>query len=285
MYRLMGRILQHPRLAGPKDQKWVTIGMGLWLFSPLTAVISTRGSGESLVTCLILGMLYELLNGRQCIPGAMLSVEDTSPIESQNRPCCLADRIVPAALCLGLAVHWRLYPIMYGLPILRFLAAQSRRQPRSVLNELCSQRGFLFGTVSGITFLALGLGCWSAYGHQFLEEAFLYHLKRTDPRHNFSPYFLSAYLASSSHLSSAYSIGRYALEELETCGFGYRLQLLDCTPFACRAFSFAQLVLTAVLGWTGNNNVVGAMFLQTIAFVTVNKVCERLRSLLYWIMS
>lgn len=38
-------------------------GLAIWLFSPFTAVISTRGSGESLVTCMLLGMLAALGSG------------------------------------------------------------------------------------------------------------------------------------------------------------------------------------------------------------------------------
>jgi hypothetical protein len=31
--------------------------VALWLFSPVTATISTRGNGEALVTCMLLGLL------------------------------------------------------------------------------------------------------------------------------------------------------------------------------------------------------------------------------------
>lgn len=41
-------------------QRW---GLALWLFSPFTATISTRGSGEALVTCMLLGLLLALEAG------------------------------------------------------------------------------------------------------------------------------------------------------------------------------------------------------------------------------
>ena len=41
-----------------------SLGVALWLFSPFTVAISTRGSGEALVTCMLLGMLLALDTGR-----------------------------------------------------------------------------------------------------------------------------------------------------------------------------------------------------------------------------
>lgn len=40
-------------------------GVALWLFSPFTVAISTRGNGEALVTCMLLGLLLALETGAQ----------------------------------------------------------------------------------------------------------------------------------------------------------------------------------------------------------------------------
>lgn len=112
---------------------------------------------------------------------------------------------MPAALLFGLAVHWRLYPIVFALPLLRHFALRSRRRPPanlSLLAGLLSRDGLAFGLLSGGTFLALLAGMYRLYGWQFLQETYLYHATRTDPRHNFSAYFLPAYLASSGAPSS-----------------------------------------------------------------------------------
>lgn len=52
----------------------------------------------------------------------------------------------------------------------------------------------VFGTVAAATFAGLGIGCYALYGQPFLQEAYLYHGSRRDPRHNFAPYFYPAYL-------------------------------------------------------------------------------------------
>lgn len=156
-----------------------------------------------------------------------------------------AGRLVPATLLFGLAVHWRLYPIIYALPLLRHFAleqaatagaagtkaaaiaadsdssaegmAGSRRSRRrsgaaaawlpAVAGQLLSLRGFAFGALSGALFLALAAVCYRLYGWPFLHETYLYHAARTDPRHNFSPYFYPAYLASAGGRAAAWDVG------------------------------------------------------------------------------
>ncbi|RMZ53795.1 hypothetical protein APUTEX25_003934 [Auxenochlorella protothecoides] len=190
---------------------WVKAGLAVWLFSPFTAVISTRGSGEALVTCMLLGMLCLLDAGRPLLAG----------------------------LCYGLAVHWRLYPIIYALPLLRNLAM--RRGAR-----LLSIPGIVFGAAAAAAFLTLGGLGYHLYGHSFLQETYLYHLGRVDPRHNFSPFFLPTYLASGG--GAGISIGG--------------------------VFGAAQALLITVLGWLHAADLPYAMLLQTLAFVTFNKVAR-----------
>ena len=48
--------------------------------------------------------------------------------------------------------------------------------------------------MAAATFAGLGLGCYALYGQPFLQEAYLYHGSRRDPRHNFAPYFYPTYL-------------------------------------------------------------------------------------------
>lgn len=118
---------------------------------------------------------------------------------------------MPAALLFGLAVHWRLYPVIFALPLLRhFALARHRAAQRTsaaaatgpwrllaaLFDGLWSPSGLAFGAISGGLFLGLAALFYRLYGHPFLHETYLYHTGRTDPRHNFSPYFYPAYLAT-----------------------------------------------------------------------------------------
>ncbi len=172
----------------------------IWLFSPFTATISTRGSGESLVVCMLMGMV--VLLKRQ--------------------------RVVWAAVLYGLAVHWRIFPIIFAPTILLYLSlvGPSDGEGRgdegrgdegrgdegrgdegrgdegrggsggaaSLARAYVSARGVLFGVVSAGVFFALGAAMHGMYGREFVDETYLYHLVRVDPRHNFSFYFYPAYL-------------------------------------------------------------------------------------------
>lgn len=48
------------------------LGVALWLFSPFTVAISTRGNGEALVTLMLLGLLLALDAGAARVLGCLL---------------------------------------------------------------------------------------------------------------------------------------------------------------------------------------------------------------------
>ncbi|XP_022847419.1 GPI mannosyltransferase 1-like isoform X2 [Olea europaea var. sylvestris] len=70
------------------------------------------------------------------------------------------------------------------------------------LTSIFTWRGLVFGFVSGSIFFILTGLCFYFYGWDFLDEALLYHLTRTDPRHNFSIYFYHIYLHYEQEFSS-----------------------------------------------------------------------------------
>jgi phosphatidylinositol glycan class M len=207
--------------ASPRAQ---ALGAGVWLFSPFTATISTRGNGEAVVTCMLLGMLACLQSGehsplpcqRCCplLPAALPAPRSGSAQRNDTLSCqgaTVAGRIVAAAALYGLAVHWRLYPILFALPLVRHLALRHlaaggsrRRGPsgassdssawRRLLRGVVSPAGAAFGAASAAVFLSLGAAMYRLYGSPFLHHTYLYHASRTDPRHNFSPFFYPAYL-------------------------------------------------------------------------------------------
>ena len=117
-------------------------------------------------------------------------------------------------------------------------------------------QGALFGFASGGMFAALGVVCYAAYGQDYLQEAFLHHLTRRDPRHNFSSYFYPIYLE---HYSGSADPGA-----------GLRGGAGQPDAAACAFAPQAVLLLTLAVRF--HRNLPLCWLLQTIAFVALNKV-------------
>jgi len=187
-----------------------------WLYNPMVIGVSTRGSAEAIMAVLILITLYL----------AKLKVTFLSGI------------------FLGLSIHFKLYPIIYCLPI--YLSLTNEFHSQSKLQLLLPNRHkirLVIGTIiSFCTFTGLG---FYMYGEQYLEEGFLYHLTRIDTRHNFSVFFYLLYITADYHIPG-----------LSLCTFG------------------PQVVLVTSLGIKFGNHLDLnlAMFAQTLVFVTFNKV-------------
>jgi phosphatidylinositol glycan class M len=158
-------------------------------------------------------------------------------------------------------VHFRIYPIIYALPIVLFLnddyPSIALRNAKLGVNANKGTLGWIsrervtFSLVSGGVFLALTGICYAIYGVEFLNEGLLYHLTRTDPRHNFSIYFYYIYLH--------HSLGFTLLE-----------RLLAFVPQMG-----VQLALASFL----SKDLAFCIFTQTVAFVAFNKVCPPYRYL------
>ncbi|KAK8344603.1 hypothetical protein V6Z12_A07G089200, partial [Gossypium hirsutum] len=221
-----------------------TYSMLIWLFNPFTFTIGTRGNCEPIVCAIILWIIICLINGN----------------------------VVQAAFWYGLIVHFRIYPIIYALPIVIFLDPRffrsgtkpllsdwtsdpgKARQINSELIDKCAvcdvwkstftRSRILFGLISGTVFLLCTGFFFHLYGWEFLHEALLYHLTRTDARHNFSIYFYHIYLNYERELS--------VLEKLVSFLPQFIVQLVLILCFA--------------------KDLVFCFFVQTVAFVAFNKV-------------
>ena len=230
----------------------------LFLYSPITVNVSTRGNADSLVCALVLSTVYLL-------------------IKKSTRW---------AAIMYGLAVHMKIYPIVYALPLVLFLdesynpadfplvlrnpapntttpttngttnASPSSSTDSSIIPvwlrnlfqwiyRFCTWRRIEFGLISGFTFLILTGIFYYIYGYIFLYETYLYHFIRADNRHNFSAYFYDIYL-------------RYDLPAART-GTG----LLSFIP---------QFGTVLLLGSLYYRDLLFCLFVQTLSFVTWNKV-------------
>lgn len=224
-------------------EKICTYCVMAWLFNPFTFTIGTRGNCEPIVCAVILWVMT----------------------------CIMRGKVHQAAIWYGLIVHFRIYPIIYALPIVLVLDPQyiqSGQKPMlvkwsscqgessqclggtdpkslwTVFSSIFTVTRILFGLISGAVFLGFTGLFYYFYGWEFLHEALLYHLTRTDPRHNFSIYFYHIYL----HYEHELSI----LEKLVSFLPQFTVQMVLMFTFALD-LPFCFLV-------------------QTVAFVAFNKV-------------
>lgn len=132
----------------------------LWLFNPLTLVISTRGNADSLAVFLVM-LTLDLLQ---------------------------RNRILMAGLLHGVSVHFRLYPMIFSLPMFLSLSKNNRFLPNKDQWKLTLSCAFSIFALTAISYYL--------YGFKFFYESFLYHLVRKDTKHNFSVYFYMLYLSA-----------------------------------------------------------------------------------------
>lgn len=200
----VGLILRQILMKQGIEKKRATAHAGIWLFCPFTAVASTRGSADSIVCALVLVTLLLFLDKKYSL----------------------------AAIMLGLCVHVKLYPVIFGIPMYLALDSESEKESNRSRKSGISQNGtrsegshehggsnlrdylrerkesyvliywiqkqlkwskLKFAFLSLGTFLVLTGFFYILYGPASLYEGLIYHFVRKDTRHNFSIYFLSTY--------------------------------------------------------------------------------------------
>lgn len=198
----------------------------VWLWNPMVANISTRGSAEGLLGVLVAALLWATLTRRAVLAGVIL----------------------------GLAVHFKIYPFIYGVSILWWWDAErDGAAPILRLDLLSRIVGFVtpsrvkLALAALVTFVGLNVVMYVQYGIPFLHHTFLHHLTRIDHRHNFSPYSTLLYLTAAGGVTS-------------------RFEALAFLP----QLSLSVVALPLVLA---KKSLATAMLAQTFAFVTFNKVC------------
>jgi len=188
---------------------WIAL---VWALNISFAVISTRGSSDSIHNFMILSVLK----------------------------LTFMKNYIPAGLLLGLSIHLRLYPIIFVPAIILHILRPDKKRKMSWSSQTFERNGVssltnvpakiqvfhIFPTFIAThlephfrtieytrcrvydaarfimsTFAAFALSTTSAfllYGWEYMENALLYHLKRMDSRHNFSPHFFWLYLTDMS---------------------------------------------------------------------------------------
>ncbi|KAK5936670.1 GPI mannosyltransferase 1 [Knufia obscura] len=221
---LIYRLLQKQGMEKANALKYASV----WLLNPMVANISTRGSSEGLLCVLVMATLYAFETRRINLAGALL----------------------------GLSVHFKIYPFIYGVSMFWALKSKPASAPNFTdfgsITTLINKGRIQLVASSLAVFTALNLLMYSRYGQPFLEHTFLYHFTRTDHRHNFSLYNALLYF------SSADASAQPSILSAE------RLAFLPQLSLSC--------ILLSLLPST-SYSLATTMLAQTLAFVTFNKVC------------
>lgn len=123
------------RLRGVQRCK-VTFSVSLWLLNPLTATVSSRGNAESIVAVLVLLTFYLVI----------------------------CKKLYLAAIFFGLAVHMKIFPIIYSLPLFLFIDTEnvldadlgrSKLDGTNALWRFMNPLRFRFASAAMATFLVI----------------------------------------------------------------------------------------------------------------------------------
>ncbi|KAF5226819.1 hypothetical protein ECC02_000320 [Trypanosoma cruzi] len=208
------------KFATERSAKWM-VSLFI-LFNPIMVVVSTRGNSDILVTFMSLVVLAKFAQSKY----------------------------FQAASVLGFAIHFKLYPVIYSLPLVLGVWEETKAETFFQKLRRAIPTVMLCGLLVVIFFTIPTMMCYKWFGQQYLDEAFLYHLYRQDNRHNFSPYWLLMYLnMARSHLG------------LES---DYAPGLLAFVP---------QAFVLSFVSYKLRRNVAHACCIQTMLFVAFNKVC------------
>ena len=204
----------------------------IWLLNPMVATISTRGSSEGLLGVMVVAILWAVLTRR----------------------------IMLAGVLLGLSVHFKIYPFIYGISIIWYLEPseeQTRKTQNSMQSSIIQRLGAFVTPIritlllsSLATFTALNAVMYAIYSTPFLTHTYLHHLTRIDHRHNFSPYNTLLHLTSAVPPESG----------------SMRFETIAFIPQLALSAIFIPLALA-------KKDLAGTMLAQTFAFVAFNKVC------------
>ncbi|KAF5116093.1 hypothetical protein DV454_001883 [Geotrichum candidum] len=225
----------------------------VWLLNPMVSTISTRGSSEGLLGAMVISFVWAVYTRRLVLGGVLA----------------------------GVAVHFKIYPIIYIPTVIWSLASPekptkaTKKNPRPARKTLVQKAiGFInrdrivFAGTAAVSFLLLTGLMYLKYGYPFLLHTYLHHLSRIDHRHNFSPYSTLLYISSSPAVTASTSSAAPVTNP-------FLHFITSFIPEPSKWAFFPQLFLSGFLipVLFAKRDVTKTMFLQTFAFVTFNKVC------------
>lgn len=217
-----------------RNRDWIL--SSIWLLNPMVITISTRGSAESVLTCIVMLFVDTLLQGLY----------------------------FPLAFWLGLAIHFKLYPIIYLPAVLLYLVPHGKPFINVPVLRWLNPVNLKY-----LFFVLMSLGVctyvmYQFYSYEFVYHSYLYHLTRLDHRHNFSVYNTMLYLKS-----AAKSITDTGFSFVPSKGtFEFFINNIEKVAFV------PQLGISGILVplLLARQNITACFFIQTFVFVTFNKV-------------
>ena len=223
---LMVLVLQSRPGGGMESERALKFA-SIWLLNPMVATISTRGSSEGLLGVMVVALVWAVMKRR----------------------------IVLAGVLLGLAVHFKIYPFIYGVSMLWYLETPPPQTPKQRMRlteqlvALVNRSRVVLALSALSTFMVLNIIMYAMYSTPFLTHTYLHHLTRIDHRHNFSPYNTLLHLSSASPSTTS----------------GWHFESLAFIP---------QLAISAFLIpiALAKKDLPSTMMAQTFAFVAFNKV-------------
>ena len=156
------------------------IAVAVWLFNPITMAVSCRGNAESVISCLVIGVIYAFIKKKFVIAGCLYAI----------------------------AIHMKIYPVIYCLCLVMLCHRPENKFANKTLFQKFIYIAFLpfahsfwsnakllrFIISFLLSFFAVFAWLYKFYDYDFLEHTFLYHILRRDVRHNFSLHFYMMYL-------------------------------------------------------------------------------------------
>lgn len=230
----------------------------LWLYNPLSIVISTRGNADSMSCFLVLVTLLAHIKSRYIL----------------------------SAICLAISVHVRIYPIIYCL--VYYLSIDSKNNYSSLskmmLDRLLpTRKKILFIAIFILSLIVVTWPLYYFYGQQFLDEAYLYHGRRLDVRHNFAIYFYFNYLLSSfDRTSIIYSLVTKLPLLILLVFTSFKFSHIKDLPFCLFCLSFIMVAFNTVM--TSQYFVWFVSFLP-LCYPFINLTCiEIINLIMIWVV-